>query len=121
MGAAAHAQSSDPIASLLEQAQPPAAPVEPSHQTVRRPLNYADLGAFRQAVDSGRRGDVAGARVAITGIGDSLARKTATWVLVDANADSLSFFELDTERSELAGWPRDSRRLASAEKRLETS
>jgi soluble lytic murein transglycosylase len=95
--------------------------VQPTHQTVRRPLSDTDMANFRQAVDSARRADISAARVAIASIGDSLARKTATWALVDANAESLSFFEIDTARRELADWPRATRRQAAAENLVETS
>jgi soluble lytic murein transglycosylase len=120
--AVARAQPSDPVGDLL--ASPPsAAPAQaPSlHQTVRNPLSAADSAAFRQALEANRRSDIAGARAAIAAIRDPIARKTATWALVDANSDSLSFYELDQARREFAGWPRETRRQFAAEKLLETS
>jgi soluble lytic murein transglycosylase len=54
-------------------------------------------------------------------MGDSLAKKTAIWVMVDSNADSLSFFELDNARRDLRDWPRMNKRQAAAEKQLETA
>ncbi len=97
-----------------------AAPVT-QHQTVRRPLSASDAANFRRAVDSARRADVSGARSAIASIDDSLARKAATWALVDANSTSISFYEAEQARRELGGWPRETRRNQAAEKLLETS
>ncbi len=118
----ARAQAPDPLGDLIAAQAPPEAPAPVTHhQTVRRPLSDADAGNFRRAMDSGRRGDAAGARSAIGQIGDPLARKTATWVLVDANSTSLSFHEAEQARRDLAGWPRESRRIAAAERLIETS
>jgi soluble lytic murein transglycosylase len=119
----AHAQPTDAIGELLDQ-QPSNQPaVEAPHadQTVRRPLSAADLTSFRTAVESAQRGRVSDARVAIAAIGDPVAKKAATWVLVDSNPSALSFFEADQARRELEGWPREGRRTAAAEKLLETS
>lgn len=120
--AVARAQPADPIGDLLSRPAPATqtAPA-PVPQTVTRPLSAADQSAFAQALASARRADISGARVAIAAISDPLAKKAATWALVDACADSLSFFEVDTARRELAGWPRALRRQAAAEKLLETS
>jgi soluble lytic murein transglycosylase len=121
-GAMARAQPADPLGDLLEQAT--RADVEPAvvnQQTASHPLNGADAAVFRQAIESARRGDVNGARNAIASLGDSLARKTATWVLADSAGDSLGFYDIDNARRDLAGWPRASRRQANAEKLLETA
>ena len=83
------------------------------------PLTASDLTLFRQSIEQARRGDVSGARNSIGGIGDSLARRAATWVLVDSNADSLGFYEVDAARRDLADWPRAGRRQAAAERLLE--
>ncbi|MDB5425104.1 MAG: transglycosylase [Phenylobacterium sp.] len=118
---AARAQpAGDPLGDLLARAQEQAA-AGPVLQTASHPLSAADQVLFRQAVESGRRGDVSGARNAIASMSDALARKTAGWVLVDANADSLSFFEVDNARRELRDWPRANRRQAAAERLLETA
>ena len=118
--AAARAQPADPVGDILARAQQ-ASPVVSVLQTASHPLSGSDQILFRQAVESGRRGDVTGARNAIAAMNDALARKTATWVLVDANADALSFFEVDNARRELRDWPRTGRRQAAAEKLLETA
>jgi soluble lytic murein transglycosylase len=117
---AARAQPLDPLGDILARAQAESAtPSAP--QGAARPLGGNDDSLFRQAVDSGRRGDVAGARTAIAAMSDPLARKTATWVLVDSNTDALSFFELDNARRELRDWPRMNKRQAATEKQLETA
>lgn len=121
-GTLARAQSPDPLGDLIANTPAPEAPAPVTqHQTVRRPLSDADAANFRRAVDSARRADVTGARTAIAGIDNPLARKAATWALVDANSEQLSFFEVDNARRELKGWPRESRRTNAAEKLLETS
>ncbi len=124
-GAVAQAQQMDAIGALLQQreaAQPAAdAPVEASQQTVRQPLSPQDFANFRQAIESARRGDVNGARAAISQIDDRAARKTATWTLVDLNGDSLAFAEVDQARRELMAWPHPAKRQAAAEKLIESS
>jgi soluble lytic murein transglycosylase len=125
--AVAQAQQTDAIGQLLqrEAALSPngvdSAPVDERQQTVRQPLSPADFANFRAAVEAARRGDVNGARAAIGMIGDAAAKKTATWVLVDTNGDSLSFWEVDQARRTLIAWPRPARRQASAEKLIESS
>ncbi|WP_411286681.1 transglycosylase SLT domain-containing protein [Phenylobacterium sp.] len=121
--AGARAQPADPIGQIL--GQPVPAPtyrlIQQPAQSVQRPLSYADAQAFGMAMAANKRGDVTGARSAIAGIGDTVARKTATWGLVDANAEALSFYEIDQARRELLGWPRPARRQIAAEKLLEIS
>src|SRR3990167_4223588 len=87
----------------------------------RQPLSDADSTALRSALEAARRVDVAGAGSPIGMIGDPIALKVATWAVVDAAADSLSFFEVDQARRDLAGWPRGQRRLQASERLLETS
>lgn len=117
----ARAQPVDPIGDLLRRQaaspQEPQVPPRPPGQ----PLSATEAANLSQALTSARRGDAAGARAAIARLSDPIARKTATWALVDANAEALSFHELDAARRELAGFPRPGRRQAAAEKLLETS
>ena len=87
----------------------------------RAPLSDADSSSLKSALDAARRGDIGSARTAIAGINDPIAKRIATWALVDANSEQLSFFELDQARRDLAGWPRAARRQAAAEKLVETS
>ena len=84
-------------------------------------LSQTDAATLGSALGAARRGDVTNARAAIAALTDPVARKLATWALVDAAADSLSFFEVDQARRDLAGWPRGARRQIAAEKLLETS
>ena len=124
---AARAQSvdpsaGDPLGDLLQSAMKstpldtPAAPHNVSH-----PLTDRDAGLFRQAIEAARHANVNGAREAISQLSDPLARKTATWVLVDCDADSLGFYDVDAARRDLTGWPRASKRQAAAERLLETA
>lgn len=121
--AVARAQPADPIAELIRQtpaAAPQSAPA-PVTPGVSRALSPSDQTLFAGALASARRGDVTGARAAIAGISDPIAKKTATWALVDGAAESLGFYELDAARRALEGWPRAARRQAAAERLLETS
>ena len=112
----------DPLGDLLDKAlkttplDTPAPPHNVSHALTER-----DAGLFRQAIDSAKRGNVNGARDAISQLSDPLARKTAIWVLVDSCADSLGFNDVDAARRDLAGWPRGAKRQAAAERLLETA
>ena len=118
----ARAQSADPIGDLLS--PPPestAALPTPARQTVAQPLNSADQAALKDGLAAARRADVAGARAAIARLSHPVARKLVTWALVDANAEALSFYEVDAARRDLVGFPRPGRRQIAAEKLLETS
>ena len=84
-------------------------------------ISDSDAAALKSSLDAARRADISGARSGIAQIADPIAHKLATWALVDGNADSLSFFDLDQARRDLAGWPRPGKRQAAAEKLLESS
>jgi soluble lytic murein transglycosylase len=84
-------------------------------------LSDTDSANLQTALAAAKRGDVSGARMAMDSLQDPIAKKIAQWVLVDSNAEALSFFELDATRRDLAGWPRGARRDAAAEKALSTS
>ena len=119
----ARAQGADPIGDLLAQA--PESTSGPStasaRQTVAHPLSAADRLLFLQGMAAAKRGDISGARNVVLSLSDPVARKTVTWALVDANAESLSFYELDAARRDLAGFPRPNRRQLAAERKLEGS
>ena len=111
-------------------ARPPAGYVSPQQQpqlmqspptSVRRLMTDLDNQALTTALAAARRGDVNGARLAISGIGEPTARKIGTWALMDTSAASMSFFEIDQARRDLAGWPRAGRRDQAAERKLETA
>lgn len=87
----------------------------------RQPLSMNDNATLSTALAAAKRGDVSGARSAIAALNDPIAKKIATWALVDTSADSMSFFEIDQARRDLAGWPRAARRQIAAEKLLSTS
>ncbi len=116
-------RSLDPLGDLLESVNRvsamPDAPLQPA--TASHRLSDRDATLLRQAIEAARRANVNGARDAIGQMSDALARKTATWVLVDCDADSLGFNDVDRARVELAGWPRGARRQAAAERLLETA
>jgi soluble lytic murein transglycosylase len=120
LGATAQAQQApggdrpDNFPSPIELTQTPAT-------AYRARLSDSDSTNLKSALDAARRGDVSAARAALPQISDPVARKIATWALVDANSEAMSFFELDQARRDLAGWPRAARRQTAAEKLLETS
>lgn len=119
----ARAQPVDPIGDLLS---PPTtsstAPLSaPTRQTVTRPLSASEQSLFAQGLAAARRGDVSSARSAIAGLSDRVARKTITWALVDTSSGSLGFYDLDSARRELDGFPRPGKRQIAAERVLETA
>jgi soluble lytic murein transglycosylase len=120
---AARAQpAADPLGELLANVDK-AAPLDTPAPT--HPLSHAlsdrDVTLFRQALEAAKRANVNEARSAIAGMTDPLARKTATWVLLDSCADMVGFYDVDNARRELAGWPRPAKRQAAAERLLETA
>eukprot|EP01030_Chromulinospumella_sphaerica_P022370 gene22370-22345_t len=80
-----------------------------------------DAQYLQLAFAAAKAGDGAQVRTAISGINDPLARKIAVWALADGAPDAMSFFEADSARRDLAGWPRAQGRQIAAEKLLETS
>jgi len=112
----------DPLGDLLDRAlkSTPLDTPAPAHN-VSHPLTERDAGLFRQAIEQAKRGNVNGARDAIGQMNDALARKTATWALVDSCAESLGFNDVDAARRDLAGWPHAAKRQAAAERLLETA
>lgn len=121
--AAARAQPADPIADLLQQNAPDEAPVAAASivHSGAGTLSANDISLLRRAIDSARHGDVNGARGAMGGISDALAKKVAQWVLVDYDADSLSFYEVDAAKRDLADWPHSNKRDLAAERLVGTS
>ncbi|OYX31009.1 MAG: lytic transglycosylase [Caulobacterales bacterium 32-69-10] len=106
-------------------AAPPASYARPSDatpvQTSSAPLSAVDSQTLKRAVDQAQAGDVAGARQLQATLTDPLARRLITWAMIDSAASSLSFFDLDTARRELWGWPRAARRQAAAERAIEVA
>ncbi len=102
-------------------AQPVGGLITTPPTAVSSALSDTDAANLRTAISAAKRGDVSGARAAMQSLEDPIARKIAQWVMVDSNAEAMSFFELDAARRDLAGWPRGARRDAAAEKALSTS
>ena len=104
--------------------QSPAAPVpatQPYAAPTAGPLNAADAAALRQIIEAARAGDVSGAMLRRGSLSDPLARRIAQWAIIDTNSTSLTFFDLDAARKELASWPRQTRRQNAAEKVIEAA
>ena len=119
----ARAQPADPIGDLLNGARLPDAP-QPyvrASQTVAQPLSSSDQALYAQGMAAAKRGDIGGAKSAISSLSDPVARKLVTWAMVDVNAERLSFWDVDAARRDLAGFPRGARRQVAAERLLETS
>ena len=91
-------------------------------QTARgHSISESDVATLRSALEAAKRGDVGTAHTAIATLNDPIAKKVAIWALADTSYESMSFFEIDQARRDLAGWPRGQRRQLAAEKLLETS
>lgn len=121
--AVAHAQTADPIGQLLGEPKLPAAPQAyvAAKQTVARPLSSSDQSLFAQGMAAAKRGDISGAKAAISGLSDPIARKLVTWAMVDVSSATLGFYDLDAARRDLNTFPRGARRQAAAEKLIETA
>lgn len=87
----------------------------------RQPVSDTDAAYLKTALTAAKAGDGDRVRLSMDAISDPLTRKIALWALADGAPDSLSFFEADSARRDLAGWPRSAKRQMSAEEKLETS
>ncbi|MGE5564682.1 MAG: lytic transglycosylase domain-containing protein [Parcubacteria group bacterium] len=96
-------------------------PARPTGVTYSATLSASDQSALSQALTSARSGDADTALAARSMISNPVARKLATWAIAEYAPEQLSFTEIDTARKELAGWPRQDKRQAAAEKMLEMS
>jgi soluble lytic murein transglycosylase len=90
-------------------------------QTTGARISDSDQASLRDALAAARRSDASAFSAAFNAITDPDARKIATFAMVDVNAETMSFFQLDQARRDLAGWPRAERRQTATEKALETS
>jgi len=119
----ARAQPADPIGDLLGSPQLPAAPQPYAavRQTVTKPLSSSDQMLFGMGLAAAKRGDISGAKSAISSLSDPVARKVVTWAMVDVSSNLLGFYDLDAARRDLAGFPRSARRQIAAERVLETA
>ena len=118
LGSVAGAQTSGPVPY-----QPSSTPALITTPPTAIPGTVSDAEAdnLRAALAAARSGDVSRARMAMSGLQDPLTRKIALWALVDSSAEAMSFFELDSARRDLAGWPRSGRRETAAERQLSVS
>jgi soluble lytic murein transglycosylase len=105
---------------LVPSVLPPAAPQD-AGQPGPRPYSALESSTLRQAIEAARAGDVTGAKLRRDALTDPLARRIATWAIVDANSTSLSFFDLDAARRDLMNWPRQTRRNNAVEKSMEAA
>jgi soluble lytic murein transglycosylase len=98
-----------------------APPLSPSGMAGYEMAGEGDGQALAMALTAAKAGDGAQVRTALSGINDPLARKIAVWALADGAPGAMSFFEADSARRDLSGWPRAEGRQAAAERLLETS
>ena len=96
---------------------PPQVPAAPRSAYI----SNSDADALQEVIGDARRGDVNGARDALSRISEPAARRLGQWILLDTNAPSLGFAEVDRSLREMADWPRPARRRQAAERLLETS
>ena len=78
-------------------------------------------GQLTQALNAARRGDSAGLQSDIAQMSDPIAKKIATWALIDSTGDAVGFYQLDQARRDFAGWPRASHRQSAAERAIGAS
>lgn len=84
----------------------------------RQSLSDMDAANLRAALNGTSAAQI---RMAMGSIQDPVARKIALWALADRAPESMSFFEIDSARRDLNGWPRQAKRQATAERLLETA
>ncbi len=114
IGSAAGAQQPDTIDSLLARMTTPATAPRPN-------LSQGEKTALKSALTAARAGDRSRFEAAVSQLQDVDAKRIATWAMVDANGEALTFFEVDQARRDLAGWPREARRTTLAEQKLNSS
>lgn len=121
---AASEAAADPVpyTSLLEQDGPtPPATSEvanPSPAPSLAPVS-AGLTLFRDLMHAAKTGDAATVAAGLPRLSGSAERHAVQWALIDNAANRVDFRTLDAARKDLAGWPRVSRRQASAEKAID--
>ena len=106
-----------PPASTTEPSPAPAIPAPPRSAYI----SNADSDVLQELIGDARRGDVNGARDALSRISDPSARRLGQWILLDTNGPSLGFAEVDRSLREMADWPRPARRRLAAERLIGTS
>ena len=99
----------------------PAQPASPASYSTPVPLSPSESVKLKQAVDAAQSGDINRARQLQSELSDPLARRVVQWAMIDSAGTMLSFFDLDTARRDLWGWPRSSRRHSVTEKALEAA
>jgi soluble lytic murein transglycosylase len=104
--------SSDP------HAFPPSPEAALSAGQARGKLSDAETANLRQALAAARSGSRDRYYAAMSQITDPGARKLATWAMVDAFGEGMSFSELDQARLDLLDFPRAARREQLAEKAI---
>lgn len=110
------AQASAPVVGA-----PPFAVTTPIASYQSPHLSTAESAALDQGLRAVAGGDLGGAEAARAQISDPVAQKIIRWAEVDALGDRMAFFELESARRDLAGWPRAATRQARAEHALETA
>lgn len=112
---AASAPPSAAITNPPSEATPAPAPPRSAY------ISNADADVLQDLIGDARRGDVNGARDALSRITEPSARRLGQWILLDTNGPSLGFAEVDRSLREMADWPRPGRRRLAAERQIGTS
>ena len=106
---------------------PGASPTPPPPMITTPGMGYSgmagesDAGLINAVLTAAKSGDAGRIRAARDSMSDPLARKIATWALVDSAPTAITFAEADAARRDLIGWPRPAKRQAAAERLIETS
>jgi soluble lytic murein transglycosylase len=109
----------DAQAPAASPAPPPAFGAPAPYQPSAALLNPTDAQRLRQAIDAAQAGDTDQARSLAASLTDATARKLVLWTSIDSAGSNLGFFDLDSARRDLWGWPRAARRQSAAERSLE--
>ena len=88
---------------------------------VNAPVVVADPATVVNALQAAKNGDGARVHAVMAAMPDPLWRKIALWALADGAPDSMTWYEADSARRDLADWPRPIRRQIAAEKLLDRS
>jgi soluble lytic murein transglycosylase len=101
--------------------RPAATAATPAPYAAAASLDPADSTRLRQAIQAAQSGDTDSARSASAAISNPIARRLVLWAMIDSAGTNLNFFDLDSAKRELWGWPRSARRQNAAEKAIEAA
>lgn len=112
---------SSPDAVTIGLSPPTSTNLAPMPSSNHRRVSDADTAALRQALAAARSGAREKFGFSANQISDVSARRLATWAMIDAAGEGMSFADLDRARVELADFPRPGRRQQLTEKAIDSA